>query len=362
MSLLSNEQEIPITSTPVFEGYLYLRNEKKQWKWRLFRFDGSSLTCLHSKKYPPNPSVTNPLYISPKPLTDELMQPPLKYFQLPQWTIDVISISSISLLRKAKKPPKYFSIQTIFGKRFVFKSSKKKDMERWLFVLTKMWKFTQDQQILLFEPPLNNEKPMLSEEKIHVIEEWQKSLAELMAYDPNIKKTPPPIEPILEDDNMSIFTDITSISHRRSKKLKKLSKRPAKITPKESPKELKEMPLIDKPSALQRRRSDDVQHWMSNTFNYFQQEESEDISMLEDVPALKGKISYHDDIQGKKCSIVKETVAMPFKLKEEEEEELSLAEILYKMNLTKEKTTPPIKNCSTFVSPVIPHYTHQQHF
>ncbi|KAI9282754.1 hypothetical protein BY458DRAFT_497261 [Sporodiniella umbellata] len=367
MSLFSNEQEIPITSAPVYEGHLYIRNEKKQWKWRLFRFDGSNFTCLNSKKYPPNPSVTNPLYISPKRLTDEVMQPPLKHFQLPYWTIDVTSISSISLLRKAKKAPKYFSVQTVFGKRFVFKASKQKDMERWLFVLTKMWKFTQDQQILLYQPPLGDDKPMLSEEKIQVIEEWQRSLAELMAYDPNIKKYPPPIEPIPEDENMSIFTDITSVSHKRTKRAKKLSKRSTKVTPKELAKEVKEhketteVPLIEETSTLKRRRSDEVQHWMNNTFNYFQQDKDEVLSIVEDAPILNGKLSYHNKVKGGKCNIVKESMTTSELKTDEEEEEISLAELMYKLNLTKEKTTPPIKNCSTFVAPAIPPYTHH-HF
>ncbi|ORE09314.1 hypothetical protein BCV72DRAFT_254884 [Rhizopus microsporus var. microsporus] len=329
MSLYSNEQEIPVTCTPIFEGHLYVRTEKKEWKWRLFRFDGSTFTCLSTKKQPNSPTVNNPLYTTPKRLTDESI-PNIKYFQLPEWTVDLSTICSISLLRKSKRPPKCFSIQTIFNKRYVLKASKQKDLERWLFVLTKMWTFTQ-QQRQQEEPKVQPMlKPMLSREKVQVIEEWRRSLAELMAQDPNIKKTvaPPPIEPMPEDDNLSIFTDMTSISHRRPNKkvIKRPSTRRAKIMP-------KEMPLVTEANLILKKKGlDDAGLWM----------------------IFVEKVKYYNLESGKKLIIQSQSNYLNYaKREEEEDEDISLAELLHKLNLTKQ---PSVKKCSSFVAPAIPPY------
>ncbi|KAG1137135.1 hypothetical protein G6F37_006781 [Rhizopus arrhizus] len=349
MSLCSSEQEIQLTSTSIFEGHLYIRTEKKKWKWRLFRFDGTSFTCLSPKKYPYNPNVTNPLYTTPKKkLIDE---PPIKHYQLPEWTVDIVSIASISLLRKAKRPPICFSIQTIFNERFVLKAGKQKDLERWLFVLTKMWKFTQDQQILVCQQQQQEQehyfydKPLalLSNEKIQVIEEWRKSLTELMAYDSNIKRTPPPIEPIPEDDNLSIFTDMTSISRRRIKKVRRSSKRSTKI-----------MPLLDETSNLKRRRSDDVRHWIGNT-----KPQTENKLLLDE----KSKPRYQSYMREKKSvqKKIPEQKRMSVVLTEEEDEEISLAELLHRLNIT-EQQQASLRHCSTFVTPLIAPYTFRQPF
>ncbi|PHZ08305.1 uncharacterized protein RHIMIDRAFT_269748 [Rhizopus microsporus ATCC 52813] len=354
MSLYSNEQEIPVTCTPIFEGHLYVRTEKKEWKWRLFRFDGSTFTCLSTKKQPNSPTVNNPLYTTPKRLTDESI-PNIKYFQLPEWTVDLSTICSISLLRKSKRPPKCFSIQTIFNKRYVLKASKQKDLERWLFVLTKMWTFTQ-QQRQQEEPKVQPMlKPMLSREKVQVIEEWRRSLAELMAQDPNIKKTvaPPPIEPMPEDDNLSIFTDMTSISHRRPNKkvIKRPSTRRAKIMP-------KEMPLVTEANLILKKKGlDDAGLWMSNNlFNYFQQEKSEDLSSFDNNnnAVFVEKVKYYNLESGKKLIIQSQSNYLNYaKREEEEDEDISLAELLHKLNLTKQ---PSVKKCSSFVAPAIPPY------
>ncbi|CAO3684794.1 unnamed protein product [Rhizopus stolonifer] len=260
MSLCSKEQ-VPIPNTCIFEGHLYIRTENKKWKWRLFRFDGTRFTCLKKTDY------------------------------TIQFIIGVSSIASISLLRKAKRPPICFSIQTTTPERHVFKAANKKDLERWLFVLTKMWTFSQDQQIQICHE--NTNLALLSNEKFRVIEEWRKSLAELMRHDPNIKQTPPPIEPIPEDDNLSIFTDMTSVSRRHVKKVRRSIRRSTKV-----------IPLLEETSTLKKRRSDDVRHWM-------------------------GKPEVQPPREGKK------RLSMPvIKSPEEEEEEMSLAELLHKLNLT----------------------------
>lgn len=200
---LKDTQEIPITAH-IFEGHLYLK-ENNKWTWRLFRFDGSSLTCLSSKrnKLPPNTlldlstqsmadtrpisfltssstlnSLTSPLLATPKNKSairlsssfpssttindintlQQQQQPAAiaSYYQLPKWTIDMMNMSSISILKptsnKSKNPfnsltandkSKTFSIRTYDGGLYIMKAQKQHDLERWIFVLAKMWKFTQ---------------------------------------------------------------------------------------------------------------------------------------------------------------------------------------------------------------------------
>ncbi|KAI9361092.1 hypothetical protein BD770DRAFT_33632 [Pilaira anomala] len=327
-------EEIPVTNTPIFEGHLSVRSEKKQWQWRLFRFDGSNFTCLSTRKVKlqANDGTAYPNLIStPKDKNKRLVQTTdnkieLKYYQLPEWTIDVANISAISVLKRVKKnnlttPSKCFSIRTFQNQHFILKAQKQKDLERWLFVLTKMWKFTQavkekvqqhyynqqqiqqqQQQVVQEEedniplvhsvttPPTcynnSNNRPALSNEKIKVIDEWRKSLAELMANDPSIKaSTPPPIESIPDDDTMSIFTDITSVSHHRPlqpqpkiiKRVKTKSIRRTKtnsISPQLQQQQQQQQQgqeitaaigLEGRPvPTLRKRRSDDVRNWMNN--------------------------------------------------------------------------------------------------
>lgn len=56
--------------------------------------------------------------------------------------------------------------------------------------------------------------PQLSEDKLNWIDAWRNSLAELVASDPEIKLAPPVIEPIKDDDMMSIGSEMTSITTR----------------------------------------------------------------------------------------------------------------------------------------------------
>ncbi|KAI7862241.1 hypothetical protein BDF14DRAFT_1736751, partial [Spinellus fusiger] len=220
-------EEVPVTSL-VFEGHLYLRTDKKQWQWRLFRFDGSSFTCLSAKKVklPPNTLSILPLESAPAyPDT-----PVASYYQLPKFTVTIANISAISLLRKNTKnstvgkarpalyssqASKCFCIRTYDGHCYVMKAQKQKDLERWLFVLTKMWSFTHPLHTYPI-PYKEQAAPLvsLSLEKMHWIEEWRKSLAQLIAYDPNITVCPPPIESIPDDDQVSVYSGMTSVSHK----------------------------------------------------------------------------------------------------------------------------------------------------
>lgn len=56
--------------------------------------------------------------------------------------------------------------------------------------------------------------PQLSDEKADWIDAWRNSLAELVASDPQIKLAPPVIEPVKDDDTMSLGSEMTSITTR----------------------------------------------------------------------------------------------------------------------------------------------------
>ncbi|KAI8987590.1 hypothetical protein BDF20DRAFT_851056 [Mycotypha africana] len=202
----------------IFEGYLYLKDDNtNKWLWRLFRFDGLCLTCLSSKKYklPPHTlldapavtiptnnerqhlsflsqntsttSLTSPLYATLKDKSARITTPAnnknnlctapvASYYQLPKWTVQMINVSSISILKPNQIKPtatirvkslkhtllpisnisnslhkhtasqtklKCFSICTYDGKCYNLRAHKQRDFERWVFVLAKMWRFAQ---------------------------------------------------------------------------------------------------------------------------------------------------------------------------------------------------------------------------
>ncbi|KAL0089105.1 hypothetical protein F4703DRAFT_1734065, partial [Phycomyces blakesleeanus] len=275
-SLISQfSEEVPAAS-PVFEGHLYLRTEKKQWQWRLFRFDGSSFTCLSTRKVKLPPNTANQSQDPERVMAS--------YYQLPKFTIDIANISAVSMLKRPSKtnnnsnknnsqgfysaitiapaPSKCFCVRTFDGQCFVMKAQKQKDLERWLFVLTKMWNFVQ--AINQTEPSQYDQRyrmPTLSFEKTHWIEEWRKSLAELIAYDPNIKVSPPPIESIPDDDRMSVYSDMTSVSNRNQQTTYAYGK-PSGLPSRRRTPTIK-MPLQQRTrSSLRKKRSDDVKNWI----------------------------------------------------------------------------------------------------
>lgn len=166
-STMEDMREMPALA-PVFEGQLYLRTENKQWQLRLFRFDGTAFTCLSTRKVklPPgtrlDPSVVNLNELvmnrsSSASVTSPLLATPAKnsrvkadahtagYYQLPKWTVNVADIAAISVLKNTKKRPflnqksHCFCIRTHDDRCYVLKAQKEKDLERWLFILTKMW-------------------------------------------------------------------------------------------------------------------------------------------------------------------------------------------------------------------------------
>ncbi|RCH77932.1 hypothetical protein CU098_001064, partial [Rhizopus stolonifer] len=171
-------------------GYLYMKDEH-QWLWRLFRFDGSFLICLSPKKIKLAPSTqfnirthpfhsTSPLLATPKDRKARLSclkhECIASYYQLPKWTIHMKDVSYISILKPKSlfsMTSKCFSIRTYDGQCYIMKANKQQDLERWIFVLSKMWGYVHSSQHVT--------PPILSNEKVLWIEAWIKSLAELAA-------------------------------------------------------------------------------------------------------------------------------------------------------------------------------------
>jgi hypothetical protein len=142
--------------------------------------------------------------------------------------------------------------------------------------------------------------PQLSSEKLDWIDAWRNSLAELVASDPQIKLAPPVIEPIKDDDTMSIASEMTSITTRARLKAEEtaepksaypnttglrrritagsrhsarkltVSRRKAGATARlnivgPAPEEKEQIDDDDPPlSKLQRRRSKDVKNWIES--------------------------------------------------------------------------------------------------
>ncbi|KAI8878853.1 hypothetical protein K501DRAFT_287674 [Backusella circina FSU 941] len=450
------QQEIPVT-TPIFEGHLYTRNEKRNWTWRLFRFDGSFFTCLSTHKLKTEPSTESiPLLLStPKDTSKRLTtdkKTELKYYQLPEWTVDLTQVSSINVLKKVKSHNNYnrsrcFSIRTFQGACYVLKAQKHKDLERWLFVLSKMWKFTQavkEQQERLLQydaqdhiPLVHSIKqqpqqqqqqssyPNLSEEKVQVIEKWRTSLAELMANDPTIRvSTPPPIESLPDDDAVSVFTDMTSISNR-PKTLKRRTRSSVVVRRNNTTKTNsvapsgggETLPLEkggdQRSPTLRKKRSDDVRNWMNRSLRkpmiqktgsqvstspeiyhirYFQDEIT---SVCHDENCncniqqqQGGKLRYHNSLRGKQVQLVQNeqerirayyNKANVFEdaqlnslsplqflaIKDEDEEEMSLADLqksLRKVQQEDWKRAPSTYSMDApIVAPVNSLYRKQRH-
>lgn len=205
------DEELPATS-PVFEGHLYLRTAEKQWQWRLFRFDGTCFTCLSTRKVklPPNTrvdapsndqafihslpsftttSLTSPLLATPKSKSRQHStvsdsSPLAKYYQLPKWTVDISNISAVSVLKPSEsngskamklamlspsqKLARCFCIRTFDGNCYIMKAQKQKDLERWLFVLTKMWKFAQAMKHQLLSQQPQHQQIIRQQQQIRV--------------------------------------------------------------------------------------------------------------------------------------------------------------------------------------------------
>ncbi|KAK4511480.1 uncharacterized protein ATC70_012695 [Mucor velutinosus] len=253
-SIISDTEELPIAAH-IFEGHLYIKDERSnKWLWRLFRFDGTSLTCLSSKKnkLPPHTlldkpyhhshsissrpvsslthsasthSFTSPILATPKHRADRILasstvsasyddnnssnrnsQPiSASYYQLPKWTIEMTNIASISLLKpkqKKSKPfkmptttkPKSFTIRTYDGACFLLKANKQHDLERWIFVLAKMWKFAQVTRQMLYNGARDSIVPQLNPNNAIALAAIGSGSTSNLAYNATDQMTTSPIQ------------------------------------------------------------------------------------------------------------------------------------------------------------------------
>ncbi|KAI8098743.1 uncharacterized protein BX664DRAFT_319473 [Halteromyces radiatus] len=105
--------------------------------------------------------------------------------------------------------------------------------------------------------------PSLSAEKVECIDAWRQSLSELMASDPQLRlSSPPPIESIPDDDQISVISDMTSISHRQPHLRRRISI--ASSSSKRSIRSNKVKPRDQQKVSpqLKKKRSNDVKNWI----------------------------------------------------------------------------------------------------
>ncbi|ORX60541.1 hypothetical protein DM01DRAFT_1332688 [Hesseltinella vesiculosa] len=155
---LDHSGEIP-ANIPVYEGELYYYTADGKWKQHLFRFDGVSLFCLGQRKIKlpykmpidvtdhqqptSHHSLTSPLLATPKKSYSESTRTAAiaTHYQLPVWSLQLAHVKAISVLTTKDKTP-CCSLRTDDATH-ILKASKKKELDRWLFVLTKAWQWTR---------------------------------------------------------------------------------------------------------------------------------------------------------------------------------------------------------------------------
>ncbi|ORZ17679.1 hypothetical protein BCR42DRAFT_412288 [Absidia repens] len=324
--ILKNTEEVPVT-VPVYEGQLGWYTEKQKWKWHLFRFDGLSFICLSTRKVKlprdtpieqdnndndnnnlQSPSPTSPLLATPKhPYTEDSNVVMASHYQLPSWSVNLLQVTSISLLALNDKPQQRncFCIRTT-DKCYLLKTRKHKDLERWLFILTKAWNWTQIQQQHIISrsslspppqiPPLNTNptcdstkkinnrpptppphfnqtstkpppppqksqreyyepnytSPILSAEKEKWIDEWRDSLQSMAMPSPMCHRTRHSTPIVLNDHDHSPQTGAPGIlrPHQSNR---------------QRPVSMSFLPLANQPSSfVKKKRSDEVKNWISN--------------------------------------------------------------------------------------------------
>ncbi|KAF9129205.1 hypothetical protein BG015_004229, partial [Linnemannia schmuckeri] len=127
-----------------YSGHLLKLGSNDRWQSRLFTFDGSVLICVGKKPKAPvimtyDPYVSSPFQspsCHPRPLNPNT-----------KWYIEIASITVIKLLPVTKThrcfpysdTSKELSIQTNDGRSMTLRASKDVELERWYFVLSKIW-------------------------------------------------------------------------------------------------------------------------------------------------------------------------------------------------------------------------------
>ncbi|KAF9146512.1 hypothetical protein BGX30_014577 [Mortierella sp. GBA39] len=129
---------------PLYNGHLLKLGSNDRWQSRLFTFDGSVLICVGKKPKAPvimtyDPYVSSPFQspsCHPRPLNPNT-----------KWYIEIASITAVKLLPVTKihrcfpysDTSKELSIQTNDGRSMTLRASKDVELERWYFVLSKVW-------------------------------------------------------------------------------------------------------------------------------------------------------------------------------------------------------------------------------
>ncbi|KAJ3090015.1 hypothetical protein HK102_004913 [Quaeritorhiza haematococci] len=164
--------------TPIFSGSLYKLGGNSRWQWRTFRFDGRLLVCLSSEKMKvtndatdfldkldgmlplglPLPTLSSPLLAVDDSKTDNGKS---TWVYMPKWAIHMADVEQVALLKrsrnmnqnlseqdakeaarleKMKSARKSFLIRTREGRNYILRAKTKEDLDRWVFVLSRMWK------------------------------------------------------------------------------------------------------------------------------------------------------------------------------------------------------------------------------
>ncbi|CAO3600658.1 unnamed protein product [Absidia cylindrospora] len=132
-------------------------------------------------------SLTSPLLATPtnksrQKSTTSATMPLANYYQLPKWTVDITNISAVSVLKpssssnkmklamlsSSQKQARCFCVRTFDGNCYIMKAQKQKDLERWLFVLTKMWKFAQAMKHQLMPQQPQHQQIIRQQQQIRV--------------------------------------------------------------------------------------------------------------------------------------------------------------------------------------------------
>ncbi|CAO3608105.1 unnamed protein product [Cunninghamella echinulata] len=379
-------EEFPITIPPIFEGYLYWYSDTNKWKSKLFRFDGSSFICLSANKIklPRNTPieyvldsttadisslVTSPLLATPIQLSSNnnnnnnniIMA---KYYQLPLFSIKLIQVTSITLIKINNKPSTCFCIHMDTKQKYLFKAKNQKDLDQWLFRRKRKKKKEKEKEkekdyipsssslpllinhpqyqnssLHLSPPPIppphqqqqqqqqkennnnNNEyeerytTSILSPEKEKWIEDWRKSLH---------------LGDLLSSSNSSSFSSQMDIHEKQYQQ-----QTYDNVSLSHSQHELKHssmtIQLSDHHCPIKKKRSDEVKNWLSNKsqehkdydVNFFQDATTTDLANGSSVNNSSHKeetkpsplLHYHHSIRGKNIKIMNQ-----FEQQQEEEQ------------------------------------------
>ncbi|KAF9433909.1 hypothetical protein BGZ76_008819 [Entomortierella beljakovae] len=133
---------------PAYSGQLLKLGSNDRWQSRLFTFDGSVLVCVGKKPKAPvimtyDPHVSSPFLSSscnPSPLNPNT-----------KWFINIASVTEIKLLSISRfhncfpfsDTSKELSIQANDGRNITLRASKDIELDRWYFVLSKIWEYQQ---------------------------------------------------------------------------------------------------------------------------------------------------------------------------------------------------------------------------